>query len=73
VERQTPHLVTVTHSAHPFGHVQEPSWEQVMARSDAYEPWRDEPIELSGEAPVEDLIRRLEPELGFGQRGAALP
>ncbi len=56
-----------------FGHVQEPSWEQVMARSDAYEPWRDEPIELSGEAPVEDLIRRLEPELGFGQRGAALP
>lgn len=56
-----------------FGHVQEPAWEQVMARADAYEPWQDEPIELSSEEPVEDLLRRLEPLLGLGRRGPAFP
>jgi predicted kinase len=52
-----------------FGHVGEPSWEQVVARAEAYEPWRDEPIELSSEEPVEELIRRLEPALALGNEG----
>lgn len=56
-----------------FGHVREPSWEQVTARADAYEAWRGEPIELSGEEPVEVLIRRLEPELAVTRRGSAHP
>jgi predicted kinase len=56
-----------------LGHVREPSWEQVVARAEAYETWRDEPVELSSEEPVEELIRRLEPQLALGRRGPVLP
>ena len=46
-------------------HVAEPSWSQVAARAEAYEPWPNEPIELVADEPVERLILRLEQSLSL--------
>ncbi len=56
-----------------FGHVLDPSWEQVMARADAYEAWEDEPIVLASEEPVGELVRRLASQLALCQRGPDHP
>lgn len=42
-----------------LAHVGEPTWAQVVARAEAYEPWPDEPIELSASEPVERLVAAL--------------
>jgi hypothetical protein len=43
-----------------------PRWRSTAPRSSAHvapDTWQDEPVELSSEEPVEELIRRLEPQL----------
>jgi len=46
-----------------LGYVPEPSWSQVVARAESYEPWLNEPIELSSSESVESLVDRLQPEI----------
>lgn len=48
-------------------HVPEPSWSQVAERAEAYEAWRDQPVEVSADEPVERLVRLLEQELALGR------
>jgi predicted kinase len=50
-------------------HVPEPSWAQVELRAEGYEAWREKPLDLSAEEPVEQLVRRLEQELSLGRSG----
>ena len=53
--------------ARPLLHVQEPTWDQVMARAQMYEPWSDDPLELSAGEPVDVLVGRLGGALGLEQ------
>ncbi len=44
-------------------HVSEPSWSQVTARAESYEPWCDPRIELAAAEPIGELVYRLERQL----------
>lgn len=52
-------------------HVREPSWSQVEVRAAGYEAWPGEPLEVSTDTPVEQLVHRVEHELSLGRSGLA--
>lgn len=39
-----------------FSNIKEPSWNQVRARADAYEPWSGAHVEVDGTKPLEDVV-----------------
>lgn len=47
--------------------IPEPSWSQVELRAEEYQAWQDDPLEVSADEPVEQLVRSLEQELQPGR------
>lgn len=48
-----------------LSHVQDPTWEQVVARSQTYEEWTDSAIKLPASASLDSLLDRLGPFLAI--------
>jgi predicted kinase len=51
-----------------LSHQSEPTWEQVQARAQRYEPWRDPPVSIDSGQPLDAVVDEVAAIAGRGAR-----